>query len=1083
MKLKSVVLAVATLCVVNLASAAVSAPARFDLGTENSPVHGGFVRVAGKTLYSPELGYGWLETGHESFQVERPERLSHWFLFRDIFFDETATPLNRDGVRNTADMTFKLDLPEGRYVVVVTLGDLSRGLGSMSVYANGGVAARNIDAKHWASRGGTFRKDATSEKEWYGFYQRVRFSVEVGQEGLELKFAGDESDYRKWLAEEENKPSPESWLVRGGRRLKPHAPYRDLGLPFTTNSVLAIEVYHFVPEPIVLVDGELVLDRSGVPPRANVAELGLVERALEAYNLGRFAEAERKLDRVSDVLLGYVRALGHAYLAGNPACENELELAPKAIASVEAYLEASPGDERATHLLEVLQNFAQGMDLIFNRAVSFSEQMALPSELRHADTTWENGYFRVFRGIGKLELIRRGEPVYYKAKIHEARGFYMFDPHRWVMASGKAADLLREVERKFPQNRFVRLYLHDEWTPGPEWPKFPDYSGITEGAPEWAAAVYEAYNRGLDLAEWWYENKQFPDGSIGGGWGDDVEALRFFGTYGSISSDASESIVNLCARIVGGALASPNMDPESGFFGGVADAEHTGEWTGDTIPTMVILDYGNPRWIELGLKVAKLMRDLWMDHNDRGQYLFRSNMVGATRVGTELQMNDSRINYRCALPARSVLWYNSNPAVAALFDQWARGWLEASMSTDKGKPRGVIPTEIGFEKGEIGGTQSPSWHKANHAVGTVNYDWDGRYHAYTVDLLVGARERSGDEVFLEPLRLEAELAAAYADDAAESPVEGSAAWAGKQLDGAVELWERLQGTLGSKEGSEPAVTSLETAVRRGTTWAKHAWERWPIVTVDALATDRIGWPDLGAAYDLMTAAGASGAMGPEVTYAGLGRQFAAVVLTSGTHHLKVAVYSFLSSEKECSIRPWLLQPGATYAATFGPDLDEDGNADSVAGRGEWSLEFRGQPCTFLIPPRTAYIVELRQVASGGKPSLLPDLAITEDDIEYSDLSDLVNVRVHNIGSAEARRFTVAVYDVQEDGGKTEVGRGVGIALPASLDLLPQTLRVGIPWTLPSSPGDILAVIDPDGEIEEITESNNSARVEAIPAGE
>ena len=47
-------------------------------------------------------------------------------------------------------------------------------------------------------------------------------------------------------------------------------------------------------------------------------------------------------------------------------------------------------------------------------------------------------------------------------------------------------------------------------------------------------------------------------------------------------------------------------------------------------------------------------------------------------------------------------------------------------------------------------------------------------------------------------------------------------------------------------------------------------------------------------------------------------------------------------------------------------------------------------------------------------------------------------------------------------------------MPASLDLLPQTLRVRIPWTLPSPADRIDVVVDPDGEIDDITESSSKA---------
>jgi len=1068
MRGKGMVLTFVLLLAGGSASAAVSLPARFDLGTETSPVEEGFVPVTADTIYSLERGYGWVEQGHESLESERPARLAHWFLFKDILFDTYASSLTRDGVRDSNDMTFNVNLPQGRYVVVVTLGDLLQGLGSMSIHANGELVAKNLETKHWASRGGR------AAGQWYGFYKRIRFATDVGGGGLKLLFSGDETDYHQWLTDEAAKPSPTSWLVPG-RVLKPHPPYRDIGLPFTASSILGIEVYPLSAEPVVMKENELVLDVSGLPPDVDTAVLSLIEKALHAYNLGQPADSENYLDQITVPELDYLRALGYAYLAGNPMYENEEALARKALDLLAQILQINPDDEQALHLRETLRNFSEGIDLIVDRAVSFTDQMKLPSEQRHADTSWEGSYNRVYRGVGKLDLIQPGEPVYYKAKIYEARGLYMVDPHRWVISSGKAADLLREVERKFPQNRFVRLYLHDEWSPGAGWPKFPEYSAATKDAPAWAAAVYEAYNRCLDLCEWWCRNKQFPDGSIGGGWGDDVEALRLFGAYGSICPDASADVMKLCARIVNGALNSPNMDAESGFFGSLADAEHTGEWTGDTIPTMIVLDYGNPRWIELGLKVAKLMRDLWMDQNEKGWYLFRSNMIGAGQVGSGLQANDSRINYRCALPARSVLWYNSNPTIAATYDKWAKTWLEASMSTDKGKPSGLVPAEIGFMKGEIGGTDSPSWYEANHAEGTVNYDWKAleEYHDYIVDLLAGAYRRSKDESFLEPLKLEAELDAEYQRNPIEEPEPGSPQWAGMKLHGVGELWQRLQRTLGLEQGEAPAVTSLESALRRCATSNRGVRQRWPLVTLDSLATDRIYWPDLLAAYSVMTAAGASGMSDVEVTYTGLGRQFAAVVLCSATRELKVALYSFWPSAEDCGLRPWLLDVGAGYKVVAGPDLDADGEPDETVTDETWTLASRGQSYYLRIPPRTPYLVRLKQVSSEGKSILLPDLAITATDIEYNPTRNLITVRIHNVGSAEARSFIVAAYRIPQDGSKSEIGRTVGARLPAPLDLLPQTLRLSIPWEEAASPGKLVIVLDPEDQIREITETNNT----------
>ena len=39
---------------------------------------------------------------------------------------------------------------------------------------------------------------------------------------------------------------------------------------------------------------------------------------------------------------------------------------------------------------------------------------------------------------------------------------------------------------------------------------------------------------------------------------------------------------------------------------------------------MIRTDYRNPLYIERALRTGKLMRDLWMDRNEKGHYLMRS---------------------------------------------------------------------------------------------------------------------------------------------------------------------------------------------------------------------------------------------------------------------------------------------------------------------------------------------------------------------------------------------------------------------------------------------------------------------------
>jgi hypothetical protein len=79
-------------------------PAKYDFGTEGSPVAPGYTPVTPATAYSPAQGYGW-QAG-TIYAVDR----------------KTADPLTRD--LNYGPMgTFAVDLPNGSYTVTLRLGD------------------------------------------------------------------------------------------------------------------------------------------------------------------------------------------------------------------------------------------------------------------------------------------------------------------------------------------------------------------------------------------------------------------------------------------------------------------------------------------------------------------------------------------------------------------------------------------------------------------------------------------------------------------------------------------------------------------------------------------------------------------------------------------------------------------------------------------------------------------------------------------------------------------------------------------------------------------------------------------------
>jgi hypothetical protein len=501
---------------------------------------------------------------------------------------------------------------------------------------------------------------------------------------------------------------------------------------------------------------------------------------------------------------------------------------------------------------------------------------------------------------------------------------------------------------------------------------------------------------------------------------------------------------------------------------------------------MIRIDYGNPVYIERAMKTGRLMRDLWMDHARNGWLLMRSNFLGATGVGGAGTTNDSRINYRPASPARSVLWYNNLPALRKIFVEWAEAWLAASMSTERGKPKGIIPSEIGFPSGQVGGERSPAWYKAEHLPGSINSDWEAMgYIEYISDLLVQAFEATGDAKFLEPLKLQDEFVRRHLPAAARDSVylragrlhpslwegmePGSDVWVATRLALWPSRWESIRRMLFPEQfPDQPGLARLNEAAARGAEENAGARRRWPHTTSEAMATDRIHFPGMGNALRLMTGFATSGAF-PLVSYRGLGRDFAAVLMRADAYQVKAVVYNMAGAAKEASLVPWVLKQGDEFELLAGPDADSDGQADRIDERRKLTLETSGQDVPFRIGGRSQVVLEIRRVAAGKAQALLPDLALSPADIQFRPEFAKIDVAVHNIGAAAARGVTVVLLDDRQK----EIGRHVIPHIPAPLDLNPSVVRVGFPYDLAGAANRAFtAVVETEGSQREITKVNN-----------
>lgn len=1038
---------------------------RFDCGMPKSPVAEGYQRLAAGQTYNKARGYGWERGKPVHVEFRRPVRDSKLRgsagqLLLEEAYDNHRDALNRDGVVSRGDLGFRLDVPNGTYRVVITMGDLSQAIGSIDLAVNNELVAGQLAV--WAP-GGYRLLDRTPAGWWNAF----RTTVKVTDGAIQITWKKNQKHYDDQMAEQAAGETPYAqWYHRVPIIQEP--PYNYIGYPFVGHSVVAIEVMPYRPGPVEMIDGKLQLDR-------RIDSTALTE-AIRRYNAGGFDTALAALAKAGTPREQIARAVVMLWLAGRLETEVEQTVVPEAIEVLRSYLVENSGEYGLVELLTDAEIFQKAMELHRKRG-----QLG------------KNHFLENDKAIGWWLMIKPGSPLYDKARLHIARAAHMLKPYFPVL--GTERQIFLELEKKCPENRFVKYHLHQEWEPKGDGSDYydwvmEDYAAKANGAPDWVQAIYPAFGGLIDLSEWWIRFRQEPEGNIGGGWGDDVEMVGLFGYYGYISRGVSELCVHGTGNLVNGVWNLSEVDPEIGYCQPMADAEHSAEWTGNTLGMMMQLDYGNPIWIERSMKTGKLIRDLWTDYNKNGHRHFRANYFGATQVGSGPRANDSWINYRAVSPATSVLNYNNNPTIARLYVELAEAWLAAAMSTDRGKPKGVIPAEVSFPEGAIGGLNSPNWWTAAHPPGTVNYDWQWQqYKGYIHDVMMAAYKQTGEKKFLEPLRLEYELACKHGfkpevpsplarrsqkTEARAEAEPGSEAWVAAKAQQA-ERWLQARQLVEGRQGELKDRWTRGQIIESGRVAAEHLKMNWPISTSEAGPTDRVGFVGIITPFFIYTGGSWGGPLlRAAITYENTTKDFAAAVVAADPQGLRIWYCSLAPDERTIGIVPWELEPGGTYRLVLGVDSDEDGKIDERVEEREFVFLQHGSPIKIKVKPRVNYVAEIDQLKRGRSIGLAPDPGLSSEDIRFNPERNLLMARIHNIGSNPVRDVKIAFYDGNPQSGGKRIGSQTIPNIEPPNDLEPRTVTVGINYPI-DSPTDIYVVVDPDDEIvDEITTFNNVA---------
>jgi hypothetical protein len=324
----------------------------------------------------------------------------------------------------------------------------------------------------------------------------------------------------------------------------------------------------------------------------------------------------------------------------------------------------------------------------------------------------------------------------------------------------------------YPRNRVIRMYL------GEPIPVEKQYAPNAK-APEWANLQRECLERLADTMEWWIDNRQREDGSFGGGWGDDVEFWRVW--YSVLIPFEDSKLIGAQAKLARGVWAQEHM--AKGYTSKMDYVEHTAEDSADTLSPMILLEPDNPDWSARTLKIADLMKNVWMGRNERGHLQFKGVYFNVDRVQSR-QACDTFYHTRVAHPVMFLWLRTANPDLGKLIGDWMSTWVDAAQRVENGKPAGVLPCAISWPSGKVGGPRENWWNPIDYTDNETNYYTFPSQLSQVCRCLVLAYYMTGDDMYIEPLRSMARIRLKHIDDAVarQSALPGSEPWCADKIE-------------------------------------------------------------------------------------------------------------------------------------------------------------------------------------------------------------------------------------------------------------------------------------------------------------
>jgi hypothetical protein len=684
--------------------------------------------------------------------------------------------------------------------------------------------------------------------------------------------------------------------------------------------------------------------------------------------------------------------------------------------------------------------------------------------------------------ILKMIMDDRSDPLYYKCAYLLGRIYYWLYREQGRLKDKKAAlEMFKIVSQKYPAHKRLRMYRgyklpHDS---------FCDTLSGPGNAPKWALKERKAICQILEVLHWWTDNRQAENGEMGGKFGDDVEMMRWW--LPVIYATGDKKALRGYRKLVEGVWNCGELD--RAFAKKIDDVEHSAEFFTDTHPPMLMLDYGNPTYIERCMLSMQNFRDVWTGINNYGHRHFRSVKISANKVCGEPPYDvDVPMNARACVAGIWLLWYNRLPEIEKLFTEWADAWLEDAGRTDKGKPSGILPSAVRYRDDSIG-AYTGNW-----------YDPELNWHYYRFSdlnsqvemlrFLMALSKYTGNDKYLSPIKTWARiLTKDYADSKALTAAPGSEMWIHKLLNDKIGnssniedlkyFWaqaskfiknQKLEKYL-KKNGPEYMkykITGKDSFLINGFDKIIEELDyNFPLRTEEVKFTDRVDILNINHLFSVYTGGMGSVRTYPNafITWKKTGTDVAILVEEAKKDFLDIALYNF-SATKNVLAQLWGLQLG-DYKVKKGIDIDNDGRIDKSKKLSSFSLTERGQTYLIDVPQGKLYRTQMRLINSEKKNySRLPDIAIAESDVSYNKKnSGKLEIVVHNIGNEIAEDIKVELIVDNQSQAYQVINK-----LAPSRDLNHATHSLYFKW----DPASVEHIIKIDISIDkpEITRMNN-----------